>query len=84
MAEKQCVLSEDDIGSVEVENELSSLSDITTLVGHQVKAQNERRYFVRCGISWIGAFFLYNYILNAFTLLDKNLVCFISPKDILT
>jgi hypothetical protein len=45
MAEKQCVLSEDDIGSVEIENELSSLTDITALVGHQMKGQNERRYF---------------------------------------
>ena len=36
------MLCEDDIGSDEVEDELSSLTDITTLVGHQVKAQNER------------------------------------------
>ena len=46
MAEKQCVLSEDDIGSVKIEDELSSLTDITTLVGHQIKAESERRYLI--------------------------------------
>ncbi|CAB4017119.1 Hypothetical predicted protein, partial [Paramuricea clavata] len=41
MADKQCVLSEDDIGSVKIEDELSSLTEITTLVGHQLKEENE-------------------------------------------
>jgi hypothetical protein len=46
MADKQCVLSEDDIGSVKIEDELSSLTEITTLVGHQLKEENECRYMI--------------------------------------
>lgn len=46
MAKKQCILSEGDIGSPDIEDELSSLTEITTLVGRQTRQANERRYTV--------------------------------------
>ena len=43
---QQYVLSEEKNGSLEIEDELASLSGITALVGHQLKEGNERMYLI--------------------------------------
>lgn len=40
------MISEDDIGSIDKANDLSSLTEITKLVGHQLKGENERKYLI--------------------------------------
>lgn len=41
------MLSQDDIGSIDKEDDLSSLTEITKLVGHQLKGENERKYLIQ-------------------------------------